>query len=87
MGKKRSAQPESILDAHPSNEANGGNMFRKVDLSKSAKLDMDSEFEVVDALSLLRSKPCLISVAVATAFRNENRTPSRRDQARLAHLC
>ena len=43
-------------------------MFRKVDLSKSAKLDMDSEFEVVDALSLLRSKPLSDLLAVATAF-------------------
>jgi hypothetical protein len=67
---------KAFLDAHPSNEANGGNVFRKVDLSKSAKLDMDSEFEVVDALSLLRSKPLSDLLAVATAFGMNTERPA-----------
>lgn len=57
-----------FLDAHPGNEANGGNMFRMVDLTKDAKVDMNNEYAVVDALVALREKPLQDLLAVATAF-------------------
>ena len=67
---------KKFLNSHPGNEANGGNIFRKIDLSKSAKVDLDTEFEVVDALSLLRSQPLSDLLAVATAFGINTDRPS-----------
>jgi len=67
---------KAFLDAHPSNEANGGNLFRKVDASKAAKVDLESEFQVVDALTLLRSKPLSDLLAVATAFGMNTERPT-----------
>lgn len=58
----------AYLNAHPSNEANGGNLFRKVDNTKVAKVELDAEYLVVDALSLLRSKPLDAIISVATAL-------------------
>lgn len=58
----------AFLDAHPGNEANGGDMFRMVDLTRDAKKDMSEEFAVVDALVALREKPLSDLLAVATAF-------------------
>jgi hypothetical protein len=59
-----------FLDSHPSNEANGGSVFRKVDTVKNAKVDIDAEFLVVDALSLVRTKPLddLLAIAIAKGF-------------------
>lgn len=59
-----------FLDNHPHNEANGGSVFRKVDTVKNAKVDIDAEFLVVDALSLVRTKPLddLLAVAIAKGF-------------------
>ena len=59
---------KKFLDMHPTNEANGGNMFRKVDLEKNAQVDLNQEFEAVDAIMLLREKPLSDILAVATAF-------------------
>ena len=66
----RKDQPnlQRFLDMHPSNEANGGNVFRHVNLQENAKKDLQSEFEIVDALNLLRTKPLDELLAVATAL-------------------
>lgn len=66
--KRNEPNLAKFLDLHPGNEANGGTMFRLVDLSKNAKKDIDKEFLVVDALTLLREKPVSDLLAVATAF-------------------
>ena len=62
-----------FLDLHPGNSSNGGNMFRKVDLEKTASLSIDSEYEVVDALVLIRDKPAsdLLSVATALGYKTD----------------
>lgn len=56
-----------FLDLHPQNEVNGGNTFRRVDNAKVAKVELDSEFLVVDAVSLIRTKSLddLLAVAVS----------------------
>ncbi len=57
-----------FMAMHPGNKANGGKLFREVDMSKDAAEDMTKEFKVVDALNLLRSKPVSDLLAVATAL-------------------
>lgn len=56
-----------FLDNHPQNEENGGNTFRKVNTDKVAEVELDSEFLVVDAISLIRTKPLddLLAVAIS----------------------
>lgn len=57
----------SFLDNHPQNEENGGSIFRRVDTTKKVEVELSAEFLVVDAVSLLRSKPLddLLAVAVS----------------------
>lgn len=58
----------AFLDKHPFNEANGGNVFRFVDYQKNAKDTIEKEFEVVDALVLVRTKPADDLLSVATSL-------------------
>ncbi len=57
-----------FLDMHPTNSANGGNTFRKVDLAKTASLDLKKEYQVIDALALIRQRPLTDILTVATAY-------------------
>ncbi len=57
-----------FLDKHPFNEANGGSIFRFVDYQKNAKDTIEKEFEVVDALVLVRTKPADELLSVATSL-------------------
>ena len=58
---------KEYLRIHPDNKANGGSLFELVDKVKKAEIDVDSEFLINDAISLLRSKDIdqLCSVALA----------------------
>lgn len=57
----------AFLDNHPQNQENGGSTFRRVDTVKRVQVELSSEFLVVDAVGLLRSKPLddLLAVAVS----------------------
>lgn len=66
--QKNQPNLKEFLDMHPSNEANGGKLFRRVDTEKNAKMDLNQEFEAMDAIMLLREKPLTDILAVATAF-------------------
>lgn len=52
---------------HPDNVSNGGTRFKIVDTSKDKEISLDKEFELHDAVSLIRTKELdeLLSVAVA----------------------
>lgn len=62
-----------FLDVHPGNEANGGRLFRLLDHQKLAKDKIEKEFEVVDAMILIRTKPVddLLSVAVSLGLKTD----------------
>lgn len=57
-----------FLDLHPRNEANGGNLFRRVDFVKKAEVSIDQELLVADAVLLIRTKPVDELLTVATAY-------------------
>ena len=57
-----------FLEIHPGNKANGGNLFEIVDKAKKVEVDIDKEFLMNDAVSLLRSKELDELFAVAIAF-------------------
>jgi len=57
-----------FMDMHPLNQANGGQIFRKVDLSRDAAVDLKKEYQVIDALALIRQKPLTEILTVATAY-------------------
>lgn len=44
------------LDLHPDNIANGGNVFFLVDTEKKAEVSLEKEFEVLDAVGMVRDK-------------------------------
>ena len=59
-----------FLDAHPQNKANGGSSFYLVDKKQEAKVEVDQEFLVADAITMVRDKDLesLLSVAVAVGI-------------------
>jgi len=59
---------KEFLSIHPQNKANGGSIFELVDNVKKVEVDIDKEFLVNDAVSLLRSKELDELLAVALAF-------------------
>jgi hypothetical protein len=66
---------QDYLDAHPDNKANGGNVFFAVDTSKKAEEDLDKEFLLHDAISLVRDKSIdeLLPVAMYLGINIEQR--------------
>lgn len=56
-----------FLDTHPGNTANKGNLFFLVDKEKKATVEVDKEFLVADAITMVRDKDLeeLLSVCVA----------------------
>jgi len=44
------------LDLHPDNIANGGNVFFLIDTEKKAEVSLEKEFEVLDAVGMVRDK-------------------------------
>lgn len=56
-----------FLDRHPGNEANGGNTFREVNKAKTAEEELDREFAMHEAISLIKNKPIedLLPVALS----------------------
>lgn len=57
---------KAYLEAHTGNKDNGGSVFFLVDKEKELSIDIESEFLVNDAVTMLRSKPLedLLSVAL-----------------------
>lgn len=57
---------QKYLDLHPDNIANGGKVFRLVDTEKKAEIELNKEFAVLDAVSMVRDKSIeqLIPVAM-----------------------
>ena len=56
------------LSLHPGNKANGGNTFYLVDEAKEKNIDLNKEYLVVDAISMIRTKQLDELLAVATAL-------------------
>ena len=56
-----------FLDTHPGNTSNKGNLFFLVDKEKKATVEVDKEFLVADAITMVRDKDLeeLLSVCVA----------------------
>jgi len=57
---------QDYLDAHPGNKANGGNVFFEINTERNAEADLDREFLLHDAVSLVRDKSIddLLPVAI-----------------------
>jgi hypothetical protein len=60
----------NFLRLHPGNVANGGDVFSIVDKMAKAKVDVDTEFAVADAVIMVKEKPFedLLSVAASLGF-------------------
>ena len=67
----RADQPNlrKFLDIHPSNVANGGNMFKKIDNKVNSEKEIEKEFEIFDAISLVKNSELNDLLAVALFFK------------------
>ena len=59
---------DKYMSMHPGNRANGGSDFELVDNEAKAKVDVEAEFLVSDAVSMIKSKPWDELLMVATAL-------------------
>lgn len=57
-----------FLEKHPYNAANGGNMFRLVDKKRDAEQELEKEFMLTDAISMVRDKDIQELLPVAMYF-------------------
>ena len=85
----RQDQPNlrAFLDAHPSNVANGGTRFKLVDKKADAEIELKKEFEVLDAVSIVRDSDINDLIPVAMYFNiNTSKKSSeiRHDLLRIA---
>jgi hypothetical protein len=62
-----------FLDMHPGNKANGGGIFKLLELGKKVEVELDSEFLVHDAITLVREKGIdeLIPVAMSLGINTD----------------
>ena len=58
-----------FLDVHPGNKANGGNQFGIVDKKVEAEVEIDKEFAVHEAISLIKDSDFNDLLAVALYFK------------------
>jgi hypothetical protein len=67
---------QKYLDLHPDNIANGGRVYSLVDTEKKATIELDKEFETLDAIGMVRDKsieellPVAMYLAIDTNQRN-----------------
>jgi hypothetical protein len=57
-----------FLDKHPYNKSNGGNIFRLVDKKKDAEVQLQREFALTEAVSMVRDKDIQDLLPVALYF-------------------
>jgi len=57
-----------FMDIHPMNAANGGNLFRQVDKKRDAEKELEQEFLLNDAISMVRDKSIEELLPVALFF-------------------
>jgi hypothetical protein len=57
-----------FMSKHPGNIANGGRDFYLVDYVAQKSVDLDSEFLVADAITMLKTKPVEELLMIATAY-------------------
>ena len=65
---ERQPNLRNFLEIHPENKANGGSLFELVDNLKKVEVDIDNEFLVNDAITMLRTKEIDELLAVALAY-------------------
>ena len=58
----------AYLDIHPDNVANGGNVFAVVDNEKTAEEQLEREFEVLDAVNIVRDSDIQTLLPVAMFY-------------------
>jgi len=57
-----------FIDIHPMNTANGGNLFRQIDKKRDAEKELEQEFLLNDAISMVRDKSIEELLPVALFF-------------------
>ena len=57
----------AFLELHPDNQKNGGGLFRLMDKEETFEEDIEAEFKINDAISIIKSRPMdeLLPVALA----------------------
>jgi len=57
----------AFMDTHPGNVKNGGNIFKLVQKDENVEVDVEEEFKVSDAISIIKNRPIdeLLPVAMA----------------------
>ena len=76
-----------FLELHPDNQANGGNVFRMLDREKPKAQEVDNEFLVHDAISIIKSKTVSDLIPLAMSLKiniDQDDLSVKRDLVRYA---
>lgn len=76
-----------FLDRHPDNIANGGRLFKEIDKAKTAEEELDREFAMHEAVSMIRNKEIdeLLPVAMSLGISiNQKNSEIKRELLRDA---
>ena len=66
--RKNQPNLRKFLELHPANKANGGTTFKKVDKTKDAARELEKEFLVSDAVSIVRDRDINDLLPIAMYF-------------------
>lgn len=58
-----------FLDKHPGNKANGGNIFKQIDKRKDATQELNKEFKLTEAITLVRDTDITDLLPIAIYFK------------------
>lgn len=64
-----------FMDSHPGNKANGGNTFKHVDKRQDAQKELEKEFKLTEAVSLVRDTDITDLLPVAIYFKVNINSP------------
>ena len=64
-----------FMDSHPGNEANGGNIFKQIDKRQDAEKELEKEFKLTEAVSLVRDTDITDLLPVAIYFKVNINSP------------
>ena len=79
-------QLTEYLRAHPGNKENGGSSFFEIKKSEKAKITLDNEFDIIEAVSAVRDKSISELLPVAMKYGiGTNQRPAEIRHALLAH--
>ena len=77
---------KEFLDLHPMNIQNGGNLFKEVDKNRDAERELEREFKLTEAISMVRDKDIQELLPIALYFKVSINQPTAEIRYNLLNI-